>query len=84
MSDFERTLKQHLVSYRIVSHSRGEHPQNIPHFQLRHLVVVPSSGVDTKLNIGAQLQTFLYPLIPKPLLSVKSFSQTLRFKNVTN
>ena len=42
-----------------------------------------------RLNVGAQLQTFRYPTISKPLLSsnafwAKSFSQTLPFKSVTD
>ena len=56
----------------------------LPYFQLgvlwwRHLVA--------RLNVDAQLQTFPYPTISKPLLSsndfwAKSFSQTLRLKSM--
>jgi len=57
-------------------------PQILPQLQLQHPVVVPRSSIETKLNMGAQLQTFPYPTISKPLLSsngfwAKSFSQTL-------
>ena len=61
-------------------------PQSFsPHFQLRHPVLAPPSGVETKLNVGAQLQTFPYPTISKPLLSsngfwAKSFLQTLQLQ----
>ena len=43
-----------------------------PHFQLRHPVLAPPSGVETKLNVGAQLQTFPYPTISKPLVPTAS------------
>jgi len=37
--------------------------QSAPHFQLRRPVVAPPSGVETKLNVGVQLQSFPYPLL---------------------
>ena len=64
-------------------------PQILPHFQLRHPALAPPSGVETKLCVAAQLQTFHYPMISKPLLSsnafwTKSFCHTLSFNNVTD
>jgi len=61
---------------------------NFPHFQLWHSVVAPPSGIETKLNVDAQLQTFPYPTISKPLLSSNAFwvmsSQTMLFKSMTD
>jgi len=67
----------------------GEKNQVLPHFQLRHPVMAQPSGVNTKLNMGAQLQTFHYPTISKPLKSsnaswAKLFSQTSSFESVTD
>jgi len=47
----------------IMSALNGEPPPHpiLPHFQLEHPVVAPPSGMDIKLNLGAQLQTFPYP-----------------------
>jgi len=66
---------------------RRKNRQNFPHFQLQHFAVVPPSGIETKLNVGTQLQTFPHPTTSKPLLSsdafwAKSFSQTLPFQSV--
>jgi len=41
----------------------------LPHYQLRHRVAAPPSGVETKLNVGEQLQALPYPKISKSLLS---------------
>jgi len=53
----------------ILSPLNGETPQKnfLPHFQIRRHVVAPSNGVQTKLNMDAQLQTFPYPTISKHL-----------------
>jgi len=61
--------------------------QILQHYQFRHPVVAPSSNVETKLNVAAQLQTFPIQRYQKSLLSsngflAKSFSQTLPFKSV--
>jgi len=53
---------------------------------------MPPYHPETKLNMGAQLQTFPYPMIPKPFLysnainsfMVKSVAQTLSFKSISN
>ena len=52
----------------------GKTPQILLHSQLRHLMVVPPSGIETKLNVDAQQQTFLYPTISKSLLSSNALS----------
>jgi len=58
-------------------------------FGLQHLVVSPTGSSLRKLDTGAQLQTFLYPIVSKSFLysnafMAKSGAQTLRFKSVTN
>ena len=61
----------------------------LPYFGLRHLVVSPIGNSLTKLNTGAQRQTFLYPTVSKSFLyssafMAKSGAQSLTFKSVTN
>ena len=46
-------------------------------------MVVPPGGVERRLDMGTQLETFSYLTLSKPLLSsnafwAKSFSQTLK------
>jgi len=58
-------------------------------FGLRHLVLSPNGNSLTKLNTGAQLQTFPYPTASKSFLYSKAFmaksgAQTLTFKSVTD
>jgi len=58
-------------------------------FGLRHLVLSPIGNSLTKLNTGAQLQTFPYPTASKSFLYsntfiAKSGAQSLTFKSVTN
>ena len=58
-------------------------------FGLRHLVLSPVGNSLTKLNTGAQLQTFPYPTASKSFLwsnafMAKSGAQTLTFKSVTD
>ena len=61
----------------------------LPYFGLRHLVVSLIGNSLTKLNTGAQLQTFLYPKASKSFLYANAFmaksgAQTLTFKSVTD
>jgi len=64
--------------------------QFLPFFGLRHLVLSPIGNSLTKLNTGAQLQTFPYPTASKAFLysnvfmAIKSGAKSLRFKSVTN
>ena len=56
---------------------------------LRHLVVSPVGNSLTKLNTGAQLQTFSYPMASKSFLYANAFmaksgAQSPTFKIVTN
>ena len=56
-------------------------------FGLRHLVLSPIGNSLTKLNTGAQLQTFPYPTASKSFLyfnafMAKSGAQTLTFKSL--
>jgi len=58
-------------------------------FGLQHLVLSPIGNSLTKLNTGAQLQTFPYPMASKLFLYsnafiAKSGAQSLTFKSVTN
>ena len=58
-------------------------------FGLRHLVLSPIGNSLTKLNTGAQLQTFPYPTASKLFLYSNAFmaklgAQTLTFKSVTD
>ena len=58
-------------------------------FGLRHLVLSPTGNSLTKLNTGAQLQTFPYPTASKSFLYINAFiaksgAQSLTSKNVTN
>ena len=58
-------------------------------FGLQHLVMSIVGGNLSKLNTGAQLQTFPYPTVSKSFLysnvfMVKSGAQTLTFKSVTD
>jgi len=73
----------------ILSPSVGEKPQFLPCFELRHLVLSPIGNSLTKLNAGAQLQTFPYPIASKLFLysnafNAKSGEQSLTFKSVTD
>jgi len=52
----------------------GKTPQILLHSQLGHIMVVPPSGIETKLNVDAQQQTFVYPTISKSLLSSNALS----------
>ena len=59
-------------------------PQFLRFFGLRHLVLSPIGNSLTKLNTGAQLQTFHYPTASKSFLysnafMAKSGAQTLTF-----
>ena len=61
----------------------------LPYFGLRHLVVSPIGNSLTKLNTGAQLQTFPYPTVSKSFVYSNAFmaqsgAQSLTFKSVTN
>jgi len=62
---------------------RGKKPQILPQFLLWHSVVIPPSGIDTKLNMGSQLQALCLTISEVFLSSSafwsKSFSQTLPF-----
>jgi len=51
----------------------GKKPQFLPFFGLRHLVVSPVGSSLTKLNTGAQLQTFPYPTASKSFLYPVAF-----------
>ena len=61
----------------------------LPYFGLRHLVVSPIGNRLTKLNTGAQLQTFPYPTVSKSFLYSNAFMpksgrESLTFKSVMN
>jgi len=64
--------------------------QFLPFFGIRHLVVSPIGSSLRKLDTGAQLQTFPYPMVSKLLFlysnafMTKSGAQSLTFKSVTN
>ena len=63
-------------------------PQFLPFFGLRHLMLSPIGNSLTKLNMGAQLQTFPYPTVSKSFLYSNAFmaklgAQSLTFKSVT-
>ena len=77
----------------ILSPSDGEKKTNfcqfLRFFGLRHLVLSPIGNSLTKLNTGAQLQTFPYPTASKSFLysnafMAKSGAQSLTFKSVTD
>jgi len=57
----------------ILSPSVGEKPQFLPCFGLRHLVLSSIGNSLTKLNTGAQLQTFPYPMASKSFLYSNAF-----------
>ena len=50
-----------------------KNPQFLPFFGLWHLVLSPIGNSVTKLNTGAQLQTFPYPTASKPFLYSSAF-----------
>ena len=61
--------------------------QILPFFGIRHLVLSPIGNSLTKLNMGAQLQTFPYPTASKSFLysnafMAKSGAQSLTFKSM--
>ena len=63
--------------------------QFLQFFGLRHLVLSPIGNSLTKLNTGAQLQTFPYPTASKSCLCFNAFmaksgEQSLTFKSVTD
>jgi len=69
--------------------SVAEKTQFLPFFGLRHLVLSSIGTSLTKLNMGAQLQTFPYPTASKSFLYCNAFiaksgAQSLTFKSVTN
>jgi len=73
----------------ILSPSVGIKPQFLPFFGLRHLLLLPIGNSLTKLNTGAQLQTFPYPTALKSFLYSNAFiaklgAQSLTFKSMTN
>ena len=83
------TFTCQISSQFILSPSRGENPQFLPFFGLRHLVVSPVGGNLRNMNTSAQLQTFPYPTALKSFLysnafMAKSGAQTLTFKSVTD
>jgi len=64
-------------------------PQFLPFFGLQHLVLSPIGNSLTKLNTGAQLQTFPYPTASKSFLysnafMAKSGAKSLTFKSMTD
>jgi len=64
-----------------MSFLRGQKKQNF--------IAFSPSGTETKLNAGAQLQTFLNPTASKAFphsnaLMAKSLAQTLPFKSMTD
>ena len=73
----------------ILSSSVFEKRQFLPFFGLRHLALSPTGNSLTKLNTGAQLQTFPYPTASKSFqysnaFVAKSGAQSLTFQRVTN
>jgi len=42
-----------------------EQTPNCTFFQICHSAVAPPSVVETKLNAGAKLQTFFFPIMPR-------------------
>jgi len=73
----------------ILSPSVSEKARFLPFFGLRHLVLSPIGNSLTKLNTGAQLQTFSYPMASKSFLYANAFmaksgAQSPTFKIVTN
>jgi len=67
----------------------AKNPKFLRFFGLRHLVLSPIGNSLTKLNTGAQQQTFPYPTASKSFLysnafMAKSGAQTLTFKSVTD
>jgi len=57
----------------ILSPSGGEKRPNYAVFGLQHFVVSPVGGNLRKLNTGAQLQTFPYPMVSKSFLYSNTF-----------
>jgi len=62
---------------------------NFAVFLIRHSVMSTVGGNQTKLNTGAQLQTFPYPTASKSFMysfafMAKSGAQSLTFKSVTD
>jgi len=89
-TDYGRRLpaKFHLDRF-ILSSCGGEKPQFLPFFGIRHLVVSLVGSNLRKLNTGAQVQAFPYPMASKSFLysnafMAKSGAQPLMFKSVTN
>jgi len=73
----------------IPSYSCGQNRQILSFFGLRWFVVLPIVGIKRKLNVSAQLQTFLYPTVSKSFLCsndfmAKSYAQSLSLKSVIN
>jgi len=64
--------------------SVGEKPRFLPFLGLRHLVLSPVGNSLTKVNTGAQLQTFLFLFLYSNAFMAKSGIQSLTFKSVTN
>ena len=78
-----------LVSIGLFSHPLAAKNPIFAFFEIRHLVMSTTFSNLRKLNTGAQLQTFPYPMASKPFLffnvfMAKSGEQTLTFKSVTD
>jgi len=50
----------------------GQKPQTLWYFEICHSVIVPPSGIETKLNYDAQLHSFQLHTFPYAMMS-KSF-----------
>ena len=93
IADPRSTLTRQISSRSVYSVAWRQKKNNLchslPYFGLRHLVVSPIGSSLRKLNTGAQLQTFPYPMVSKSFLysnafMAKSGAQSLTFKSVTN
>jgi len=56
--------------------ARGE---KLTKFQIKNSVLVPSSGTEVKLNVSAQLHTFLYSTTLKSFLSPYQIQNSLAY-----
>jgi len=90
IADSWYTITCQISSRSVYSVARGWRKTPIfAFFGLRHLVLSPIGNSLTKLNAGAQPQTFPYPTASKSFLYSNAFmansgAQSLTFKSVTN
>ena len=70
--DPQITTRCQILSGSVYSVDFGAKTPHFTAFQNRHPVVAPPSGLEIKLNAGAQKKSFPYPMVSKPFYEFQS------------